>query len=762
VTSPIDIAYVDIVAREKSLDKLRKDIDKTLGKVDKDVVSHLRKIDDEFDDAFTKIDRHFADTAKSIDASFKDIADSVEQTFDDIDDDVDRHQRRTRSRFATLGTALGDIMNDIGQKIRRAFRNIFEIAGDVLSQVVNGLGRVGGVIGGFVASSPLLALILALVPAIIALAAALSQLIGLVGILPSGLGVLVAAIVPAVVAFQNFGEAVSALAEGDIDKINAALEKLSPSARLVTREVAGLLPLLKQFQRGVQEAFFAQARGSFSLLASVLPRISENFNLVAATLGRLFSQFAQFATSINVVNALNDVFNTTANIISKLSGPIIRFFDAIAVLTSAGLPFVERLVSALGRALDTFSAFINRSIESGAFNEFVEDAIRTVKELIDLVKALGRLLGTIFAGTEESGHDFIKTLTDLTVRIDKFFQSAEGQDVLRDLTFLVKVLGAALDATVTAFIFLDQQFRLSLAVLEKVGRGFFKLIEVIGNFFGQIPAKINELGGFLATIPALIGQGISTVIDTAFTFIGTQVGLLLFTIQVLPGKIVEFFASLPARLRDALASTGPSLLDIFKRALDDAQMFITVKFNEIVAFVRSVPDRLVALGPIFLQAGKNLITSFMNGFRSVGSFIGDVAGDIVRSVKSFLNRAIDKINSGIAAIDAVLPGNLARIPHLASGAVVGHRPGGTLAVVGEGREDEIVSPISTLEDIIRKFFGGESGTGGMTVNFGPGSISISFASTPTEGEARTVGAAVADGIVDRLASRNVRTQLRTV
>jgi phage-related protein len=231
---------------------------------------------------------------------------------------------------------------------------------------------------------------------------------------------------------------------------------------------------------------------------------------------------------------------------------------------------------------------------------------------------------------------------------------------------------------------------------------------------------------------------------------------------VLPGKIIEFIGSLPQRIGDSLSATGPTILEIFRQAFDDANAFITAKFQEILAFIQSVPDRIVALGPVFLQAGKNLITSFMNGFRSVGSFIGDIAGDIVGSVKSFLNKAIDRINSGIAAIDAILPGNLGRIPRLAQGALVGSRPGGTLAVVGEGREDEVVAPLSKLEDIIRKAFGGDDpGGGAMTVNFAAGSISIGFSgSTPSEGEARSVGRAVGDGIADQLAKRNIRTQVR--
>jgi hypothetical protein len=127
-------------------------------------------------------------------------------------------------------------------------------------------------------------------------------------------------------------------------------------------------------------------------------------------------------------------------------------------------------------------------------------------------------------------------------------------------------------------------------------------------------------------------------------------------------------------------------------------------------------------------------------------------------VKSFLNKAIDRINSGIASIDAILPGDLGRIPRLAQGALVRHTPGGILANVGEGSEDEVVAPLSKLTSLIR----GAVGAGGG-VNFASGSINVNFSgAVPSEGEAFVAGRAVGNGIADQLARRSVRVQMRAV
>lgn len=762
MTQPIDIAYVDIVARDKSLEKLERDIDKAMDKIEKNFQKDLDKIDAAADKAFANIAEDAEDFGEHLSRSFDEISEAAEEAFEDIDEHSERSSRRIRSRFTVLTAHIGDSFDKIAEKIKRGLNSAFEGLGTGLAKIGNIIGQIGGTLGSFAASNPLIVLILLLLPAIIGLAAALSNLIGLVGLLPAALGVLVAAIAPVVVAFQNFGDAVSALAEGDLEKIDEALKKLSPSARAVAKEVAKLLPFLKEFQRAVQEAFFAQVRGSFTQLVSVLPLISENFRLVAASVGFFVREFAKFAASTSSVNALNDLLFATSNIIIKLTGPLLRLFDAIAVSISAALPFVDRIADAFGRALDRFSAFINKAVETGSFDQFIEDAITTVKELIDLLRAVGGFLGTLFQGTEEAGHELLRTLTDIFNRITEFLKSDDGQRGLEAFSKVITGTGDVLLFLVEAGMKFEQGIFAVIDGLKAFAAEVGKIFSQIGTFFSQVPDKFNQFVAFLTTIPSLIGDAISFAVDAVLKSIGIQIGLILFAIQVLPGKIVEFFTSLPDMIVSAITTLGPKVLEFLGNAFNTWKELSIARWEDLIAFFKSIPDRIGALGPTFLNAGKNLIESFMRGFRAVGSFIGDVAGDIVSSVKSFLNRAIDRINSGIASIDAILPGDLARIPRLASGALIRRTPGGILANVGEGKEDEVVSPLSTLEDIIRKAFGGDGSTG-MSVNFGPGSISINFSGViPTEGEARTTGAAVADGIMSRLASRNIRTQLRTM
>ena len=721
MTQPIDTAYVDIVARDRSLRKLRKDIDDTFDDIDKDVKKSLDDIDAHFDDTFTEIDEHF-----------KTMTIRAKKSFDTVSDDAESSFRRIKRRFQ--------------EPLQQGFQKLT----DIVTEAGRVIGQIGSGLGSFVSSSPLLVLIAVLTPAIIGLAAALSQLIGVVGIIPAGLGVLLSAIIPVVVAFQNFGDAVSALAEGDVDKINEALKKLSPSAAAVAKEVAALLPMLRSFQKVVQEGFFAPIVGNFTLTVRALFGVFEKgFFDVARAMGRLTSSFAELLTSDKNVQAFRDLFASTARIIASMMGPLLRFTDMLFSTMQAGLPFVERLAAALGRALDKFSAFVNASIENGDFDQFIEDAITTVKELIDLVKALGGLLGTLFAGTEDAGHGFIKTLTDLTIKLDEFLKTAEGQEAIDTLVFAIKALGFALTATLQTLMFFWGVAQNTFLGLGMLGQGFMDFVDTIVEWAKKIPGAVDE---FFGQLPEKISGFFTDMFDRALQAIGIGTGLILFAIQVLPDKIAAFLLSLPQRIYDILIQIGPVIALALQGAVDFGVNIVTNGFNAIVDFIRGTPDRIRSLIPNFGKAGHSLIESFMNGFRAVGGFISDVAGDIVGAVKGFLNRAIDRINSGIATIDAVLPGDLGRLPRLADGAFVPRRPGGILANIGEGREDEWVLPQSKLDAM----------TGG-SITFGPDSINVNFSGVvPTESEARATGAAVGQGIIDTITKRNIQVQVRAI
>ena len=751
MTQPIDTAYVDIVARDKSLDKMRRDIDRKMDQVERDINGHLKDIDQGFDDTFAEIDKHFAalektaaDTVSSIDDDFEVAFDSitkqvtitrrnVKASFDGMADDSDSTFRRMRSRFIT------------------PLSNGLEHIGDTIKSVGSTIGSLGSSLGGAVTSFPMLVLILALAPAVISLVAALSQLIGLVALLPSSLGILLAAILPLVLAFQNFGDAVSAVASGDLEKMDEALKKLSPSAAFVAREIGRMLPLLRDFQKSLQEAFFSKIIFDMTHFAMiVLPMLTRAMGAVAGAFGQLLHEFAVWMRTADNLIEFQSLFQATARIIEQLTAPFIRFADALLRVTVHALPFVEKLSQGFGNLLDRFSLFLTRSVNDGSFDQFLQDGLDTLKELIDLLKASGGLISTIFSGTEDAGHDFIKSLTTMIQKLDEFFQTADGKFAIDALILATKALGFAILATLTLFASSVQVLRQILQFFNDVGVGATNFVDKTIDKLKQLREAVIT---YIKNIPETIGNLLQLAWDQLLIRIGNGLGIIIFMFTQFPQQVVDAVQNLPERLWQTFTNVALRMGEALSTGMSNAKQIVIDGVNSIVSFITSVPDRLKSLLPQFGGAGSNLIEAFMNGLRRVGNFVGDVAGDVVGAIKGFLNKAIDRINVGIKQVDDVLPGSLPRLPRLAEGALVRKRPGGTAAIIGEGNEDEVVVPLSKLNDV----------GGGGSITFGPGAINVNYSGVvPTESEARTTGAAIGRGILDILSRQNARVQVRAV
>jgi TP901 family phage tail tape measure protein len=111
-------------------------------------------------------------------------------------------------------------------------------------------------------------------------------------------------------------------------------------------------------------------------------------------------------------------------------------------------------------------------------------------------------------------------------------------------------------------------------------------------------------------------------------------------------------------------------------------------------------------------------------FGSIFGSLGDLLKKPMNAVISIFNSVISKINGLSIDIPDWVPkwggksfgANIPQIPQLAAGGIA-TKP--TMAMIGEGREDEAVLPLSKLKNMV----GGGSG-GGITVNFSP-TINIS-------------------------------------
>jgi len=306
------------------------------------------------------------------------------------------------------------------------------------------------------------------------------------------------------------------------------------------------------------------------------------------------------------------------------------------------------------------------------------------------------------------------------------------------------------------------------AVGNAIGGAFSDAWDAVFEFFSGLIEWFSKLpdviGEFLASLPGKWVDGLGKMFDAALFVIGMGIGLLIASITEFPGMVIDALFALPGMLISFLTgmwttaeTTTTSFLDrmvdaiialpgrwiaglslllpivgkFFSDAFNHGKEIVFKAINDIVAFVKSIPTR-------------------------IGDFALNIGVSIVNFFKSFLNRAIDGLNSGIAKVDEIIPGSLPRIPRLAHGGIA-MGP----ALIGEDSRTTPEAAIPLGDARAMAMLRQGLGSGG-SVTFQPGSITVNIAGTTTPEQAKKIGENVGAGIANVLSQNNIRTAVRTV
>lgn len=401
------------------------------------------------------------------------------------------------------GGKFGQLLRTVGEDISSTISDLFS------PKMLSG-------VGGFLASvGPLLLLIPTLTALIFGLGNALVGLLGILGAIPALGAGLIATLGPLLIIFQGFGDAVSALVSGDLDKFNEALKHLTPSAAGVVRELKSLMPIFTAIRKSVQEAFFGRITGELTALFAVLkgPLLGGLSN-VAFALGGVVAQLLQFARSQRFVQFLANLFSSVADGINRNGPTLVRFFDALTAVANASLPAVSVFLDRLAAGLDKFSAFMQQSVADGSFQDFLDKGFETLQDLVELTGELGGLFIDMFTTTDEGGKTFLEDVTDAIKRLREFFQSPEGQKFINDMLDAAKDLANILGFIADNMAVLTASFFPAIAAVDGLSAAIDKLrdrssfLSKFTRVFGGLGVQLlpHFAGGGFTSGPSIAGE----------------------------------------------------------------------------------------------------------------------------------------------------------------------------------------------------------------------------------------------------------------
>lgn len=701
----IDEAFVDIKPDVSDFDRdLNRELNSSLKSVERKLDGVVESIEKGFDDLIKDLSVHFENLVIVVDHAFDDVKNDAAATgraiatdieagtkiakhaIDDLADDADRDFRRMRRDADRGGGEVGHSF------IRSFFSSIKDLGSSATSAIGGALGNVGGMLGsvfgggGDIVGGIKVALIATAIPVVIGLAGALSQLIGLLALLPGIAAGAVAAIAPLIIAFQGFGEAISAGFSGDMEKFNESLKGLAPSARAVVREFVAFKEPLNALKRDVQQAFFSELVGQIKpLLTDIIPVLARGLVYVAGALSRFAAGFVELLHSSPVLATIRELFISVSRAINVVAPAALSFIGAMFSLIRASLPWLERFAKQFAEGLTRFSEFLQRSTETGQFNTWIENAVRVLGQLWDLLKAVGGLLKTLFEGTATSGETFIVSLTEMINKLNNFFTNTkEGKEFIIVLAAVIKMAAAAVlgfGITLANIIRWMNEFVHWLIDawnwIKRVGAaigGFFSSVgsaiasaftavvnwisnawNTVTNFFSALPGRIMAT---LSALPGLLRTAAVNAFDQFFYAVGFGIGRVIKFFMDLPGQVwaqlqtlwngavsivssgvnavVNFFSTLPSRASAFVSSMRTRVVQLAGDARTAFVARVKQLVDDAVTTVRSLPGRAVdavkSLVGRFFDVGQDIIQGMING-------IGSMVSSLVNAAKRAASRA---------------------------------------------------------------------------------------------------------------------------
>ncbi|MEV0357102.1 transglycosylase SLT domain-containing protein [Nocardia sp. NPDC050697] len=234
-------------------------------------------------------------------------------------------------------------------------------------------------------------------------------------------------------------QAIDALNESEIkasgggkqDELEAALAKLSPSARRAVEDVRALGPAWTDARKASQEALSTEMGPAITRLADVqLTNLRDGFvGINTAINGGLRDSLRSLSSDVNKIDFRTSLTNTSLGFANAAegAGPLT---DSLTKLITVGSSFVPMFGQGMAGALGRFNERIQQGAADGTLRQTMLDGITATRELGSIAGNVGASIGSIFSAAAAGGPT-LQSIDQLTERWREFLRSTEGQDILR-------------------------------------------------------------------------------------------------------------------------------------------------------------------------------------------------------------------------------------------------------------------------------------------------------------------------------------------
>ena len=486
------------------------------------------------------------------------------------------------------------------------------------------------------------------------LAATLGAVGGAAGLAAGAMGTMgvgMAALGPAAIAvgatvkvgFQGMGDAISAVAEGDMEALNEAMGKLAPSAQAMVTAISGQKAAWDELQGAVQQEMFAGLDQSFTNLANAtMPTLREGMTGVAGSLNQAAAGAMEFFATAEAQAGIQAAFSGASTLISSIAPGLGQATQGFLSMAQAAAPAMESVGAGLGGLLGSIGQAFTNTFQSGALTQLIDGFGQTlaglgqglqplIEGIIGAAAQVAPVLGPLFASIGQA----IGPVLPMLGEMGAVFGGA--------LTQAIQALAPALGPVVSALSSMLSAIAPLLPVIAEVASGLLQaLAPALTVLFDAIGPVIQQVTGLMMPIfrqlqPIL--QQVAMQLGTALADAITQLA------PILPPLIQVF-----AQLVTAVAPILPQIMQLITSLLPPLVSIITA----VAPLLTRVAGIIVKLATeviehVLMPVLRTVAGVFKSTFE-LASNVVQVAVDLISGTIDIALGVLDNLKTAIGAV----------------------------------------------------------------------------------------------------------------
>ena len=321
-----------------------------------------------------------------------------------------------------------------------------------------------------------------------------------------------------------------------IDELEEALANLSPSARLFVETVRGMSAEWRDLRLAVQESLFSGLHTEIRELADLyLPSLKEGLSGIATEINGGLKYALDSLMSDGARENLDKIMEMTRISIGPLIQGLTDLAGALGNIATVGSEFLPGIADSFANSMAEFKAWTGSDDGQNRIRDYIAESIRTFDKVWEFLKAFKRVLGGIFATSDEAGETMLQSLTDSMNSFADWMETAEGQARMGEfweavrvaITDIMNMIGTAIKLVDKIAAIMDpkpssNQGMLSNAfggnsTAQERGDGLGRILRKAsgadvegetgtGTLFGRLGSMVPGLGRFTASGGQWVGD----------------------------------------------------------------------------------------------------------------------------------------------------------------------------------------------------------------------------------------------------------------